>query len=178
MYARFSLSNVSILYGATIWFSVTLAVLSIAKTAVSMRVATESILSRDAWRTVKFFATVRKREFWINLVNAVGVTPIPGAPKALPRSGLRVLRPTELFILTPLRLVLSVAIYMIVRDFTGIVTLGPDWFGTLNSWFWFATFVVYLVYVVSRAAVAVASTEGSAFEDACRIRDLVRRLRH
>lgn len=71
MFSRFSLSNVSILYDGAIWFSVALAVLSIAKTGMSMRVAPNSVLLRDAWRAVKFSAIVSKREFWSNLADAV-----------------------------------------------------------------------------------------------------------
>ncbi len=82
----------------------------------------------------------------------------------------------RLFILTPLRLVFSVAIYLIVSDFVGIATLELHWLGMLNNWIWFATFVVYLVYVVSQATVAVTSTEESPFEDARRLRDWIRRF--
>lgn len=177
MFARFSLSDVSILYDAAIWLSVALAVLSVAKTGISMRVAPNSVLLRDAWRAVKLSAIVSKREFWSNLADEVKVTPAPDAPGTLPRSELRVLRPIELFVLTPVRVASSIAVYIFVRDVAELIAYEPAWLAKLNSWIWFAAFVLYLVYVVSRATVAVASTDESPFEDARRLRDWVRRLR-
>ena len=177
MFSRFSLSDVSILYDGAIWFSVALAVLSIAKTGISMRVAPNSVLLRDAWRAVKISAIVSKREFWSNLADAVKVTPAPDAPGALPRSELRVLRPIELFVLTPLRLASSIAVYVIVRDVVELIAYEPVWLAKLNGWVWFAAFILYLVYVVGRAAAALASTDESAFEDARRLRAWVRRFR-
>ncbi|WP_454858498.1 hypothetical protein [Rhizobium binxianense] len=177
MFARFSLSDVSILYDAAIWLSVALAVLSVAKTGISMRVAPNSVLLRHAWRLVHISAIVRRREFWRDVPDAVRMTPAPDVPGALPRSELRVLRPIELFIVTPLRLVLAVAVYIGLRDFAGSMMPEPAWLGTLNSWIWFATFIVYIVYVLGRAAVALVSRQADAFEDARRLRDWTRRFR-
>jgi hypothetical protein len=178
MYARFSLRDVSILYDAAIWFSVALAVLSIGKTAISMRVAPTSVLLRDAWRTVRFFAILRRPEFWTNLAGAIRVAPEPEAPGALPRSELRVLRQIELLLLTPLRLAGLLIIYPVVRDILPMITpTGLSWLGTINGWVWFGVMLSYLFYLSGRAIAAIVSTADGPFDDARRLRDWVRRFR-
>ncbi|MGV1793608.1 hypothetical protein ACQZ6J_24730 [Rhizobium sp. A37_96] len=178
MYARFSLSDVSILYDAAIWFSVALAVLSIAKTALSMRVAPTSLLLRDAGRTVRFFAILRRPEFWTNLVEAIRVTRAADAPGALSRSELRVLRRIELFLLTPLRVAGLLIVYPVVRDVLPVITpIGFSWLGTINGWMWFGVMLSYLFYVSGRAVAAIVSMDDGPFDDARRLRDWVRRLR-
>lgn len=178
MYASFSLSDVSILYDAAIWFSIALAILSVAKTAISMRVAPTSVLLRDTWRTVRLFAILRRSKFWTNLAESARVAPAPGAPGALPRSELRVLRQIELFLLTPLRLAGLLIVYPVVRDILPVITpTGFSWLGTINGWMWFGVMLSYLFYVSGRAVAAMVSTDDGPFDDARRLRDWVRRFR-
>ncbi|MCZ7497312.1 hypothetical protein G6M78_15725 [Agrobacterium tumefaciens] len=166
MYSRFSLSDVSMLFDVAIWLSVALAVLSTIKTGISMRVSTDSVLLRDALRAVKFSAVFRKREFWSNPNES-----------AVPHSQLRVLRRIELFVLTPMRLAVSIAMYLLVRNMAELITSEPTWLASLNSWSWSAVLVLYVIYLVCKAVMALASTDASNFVDAQRFQAWAKRLR-
>ncbi|WP_217540180.1 hypothetical protein, partial [Stenotrophomonas sp. GbtcB23] len=79
----------------------------------------------------------RRPEFWANLADAGRFAPAPGAPGALPRSELRVLRRIELFLLTPLRLAGLLIVYPVVRDILPVITpTGFSWLGTINGRMW------------------------------------------
>ncbi len=109
----------------------------------------------------------------------VRVALAPDAPGTLPRSELRVLRQIELFLLTPLRVAGLLIVYPVVRHILSVITpTGLSWLGTINGWTWFGVMLSYLFYVSGRVVAAMISTDDGPFDDARRLRDWVRRLRH
>lgn len=172
LFQRFSAGDVSGLYDFTIWLTVGLALLSVARTVSGMRGLPSGSVFGSADHSGRFLSNLR-RPFAAFREHFVAVH----FSDPLPDGDLKVLRRLELFLLTPLRILVGGLFFWIGNSIvTGILVNGIG-SALLFNILWVTIVMLYVIYVLSQAFVSIFARGETSFAEALRVREWFRRVR-